>query len=174
MRIHHGSGKSSVKNRLPEVVSQSMVLDTNLLVLLVVGITDRALITKHKKLKAFLPADFDLLSDLIKKSQQLVVTPNTLTESSNRIEQIDMPARTRNFVISELILETHEDCLASNTAVQAKEFIRLGLTDSVLLDITDKSRFLLTTDLDLYLAALHRGESAFNFNHIRLAAFDTQ
>ena len=152
-----------------------MVLDTNLLVLLVVGITDRALITKHKKLKAFLPADFDLLSDLIKKSQQLVVTPNTLTEASNLIGQIDKHARTRIFdTFRALILKTHEHCLASNTAVQAKEFIRLGLTDSVLLDITDKSRFLLTTDLDLYLAALHRGESAFNFNHIRLAAFDTQ
>jgi hypothetical protein len=35
------------------------------------------------------------------------------------------------------------------------------------MEIADKRRAILTTDLDLYLAACARGISAVNFNHIR-------
>ena len=48
--------------------------------------------------------------------------------------------------------------------------MRLGLTDAVSLRTNGESRYLLTTDLDLYLAALSRGQQAENFNHIREAA----
>ena len=42
-----------------------MFIDTNLLVLLVVGETDKALISKHRRTRAYRVEDYDLLVKLI-------------------------------------------------------------------------------------------------------------
>ncbi len=44
---------------------RSALLDTNLFLLLIVGLYDKKLIEKHKRTKAFTPEDFDLLVELI-------------------------------------------------------------------------------------------------------------
>lgn len=59
-----------------------LLLDSNLLVLLIVGIHDPTLISKHKRLEIFEKADFDRLSIFCEYFVGgLVVTPNTLTEA---------------------------------------------------------------------------------------------
>ena len=58
-------------------------LDTNLFVLLVVGSESRDLISKHRRLEHYSPEDYDILLDLLEGADQLFVTPNTLTETSN-------------------------------------------------------------------------------------------
>ena len=42
-----------------------------------------------------------------------------------------------------------------------------GLADAALLETAAKDVALLTTDFDLYNAALKKGAKAFNFNHLR-------
>ncbi|MFZ5450700.1 MAG: PIN domain-containing protein [Thermodesulfobacteriota bacterium] len=145
-----------------------LVIDTNLLLLFVVGITNRNLITRHKRLKEFCLEDYDLLCQVIKSSFEVLVTPNTLTETSNLLGYINEPARTQLFeTFHSFIQSTQEEYIDSRIASNAMEFLRLGLTDSGLLEITNESRSILTTDLDLYLSALSRGLSAVNFNHLR-------
>jgi hypothetical protein len=98
----------------------------------------------------------------------LLVTPNTLTETSNLVSQIAEPARTkiaetfRNFVRI-----TRERYVESTRAVEHSGFPRLWLTDSAILTELDDKHVLLTADLDLYLAALQQGRNAVNFNHLR-------
>ena len=60
-----------------------------------------------------------------------------------------------------------ETYIPSNVAVQRQEYLRLGLTDSVLLELTVSSAFLLTTDLGLYLAAANAKLPVENYNHIK-------
>jgi hypothetical protein len=146
----------------------SLVIDTNLLVLFVVGTTKRGFVTRHKRLKAFSLEDFDLLCRVIASTAEVLVTPNTLTETSNILGYIDEPARTEVFqTFRSLVPSMQEEFVESRTAVGAKEFLRLGLTDAALLEIASESRSLLTVDLDLYLSVLNRGASAVNFNHLR-------
>jgi len=147
---------------------RDLVIDANLLLLFVVGFVNRELISRHKRLKAFSTDDFDLLCEVLSSSQNVVVTPNTLTETSNLLGQIDEPAHSQLFNgFRSLIGSSQEEHVSSQVAAEAKEFIRLGLTDAALLELTDSSRSLLTTDLELYLATLNRGASAVNFNHLR-------
>lgn len=68
-------------------------LDTNLFVLLVVGSESRDLITKHRRLEHYSPEDYDTLLELLEGSDQLFVTPNTLTETSNLVSQHGEPER---------------------------------------------------------------------------------
>jgi len=101
-----------------------------------------------------------------------MVTPNTLTETSNLIGYIAEPARTKILnVFCDFIRALDEHYCESRLAISRKEFIRLGLTDSVLLHETTDSSILLTADLDLYLAAVNEGYPAKNFNHFREAAY---
>lgn len=150
------------------MAATAIVLDTNLLVLLVVGLASPDYVLQHKRLRAYSQSDFTLLKELISAAPVIIVTPNTLTEASNLLRQIPEPARTHIALTFRAILElTEEHYVESRQAAERKEFVRLGLTDAVLLNTTAEAHVLLTADLDLYLAAVNDGRSAVNFNHYR-------
>src|SRR5690606_37961335 len=69
----------------------SILLDTNLLVLVCVGQTGLGNISKHKRLRAFDEADFILLRNILEESRELVTLPNIATEASNLIRQTADP-----------------------------------------------------------------------------------
>ena len=147
-----------------------LFVDANLLVLLVVGLTGRDLIGKHRRLRDYRAEDYDILLDLISGVEKVFVTPNTLTEASNLLAQHRDPEKTlffdtlRRFIIQ----ESEEVVIASAVASNNPTFGRLGLTDAVLMEAISETTPLLTVDLDLYLAALNEGqETAVNFNHLR-------
>jgi hypothetical protein len=144
-----------------------IVLDANLLLLLAVGLTSRAYISNHKRLQGYEEPDFDLLTGLI-GSAAILVTPNTLTETSNLARQIKEPARTQiSRQLRQICTILEEHYVQSSRAAGYKEFLRLGLADAAQLDLAGASHTLLTVDLDLYLAAVGRGLKAENFNHYR-------
>ena len=148
---------------------RTLLLDSNLLVLLVVGLASPSYVRVHKKLTAFDVSDFELLEQLLTRASEVLVTPNTLTETSNLLAYIAEPARTsimRTFAA--IIGRTREIFVDSATAVRRTEFVRIGLTDSAMLHAARDDFVVLTTDLDLYLAASAQiGERAVNFNHVR-------
>ncbi len=143
-------------------------LDSNLLILLVVGLVDPELIARHKRTKKFSVEAYELLSESLQSLDNVLVTPNTLTEASNLLAQYRDPVREELFqMLRNLIERTEETMVASADASRDSAFPRLGLTDAVLLDVVSAETPLLTTDLGLYIASLDRkGEnSAFNFNY---------
>ena len=151
------------------MLPQRIYIDANLLVLLVVGETDKRLISKHRRLSDFQEEDYERLTRLINQIDQVLVTPNTLTEASNLLAQHKEPERSRFFDVLRILIEKYEEIVvASKTASHNSEFNRLGLTDSVLLEAISNSNPLITVDLKLYLAAISRSEeSAFNFRHFQ-------
>ena len=146
----------------------AVLLDTNLLILLIVGTADRSYIIKHKRLRAYTEDDFNLLLRIIAPMSPIIVTPNILTEASNLASQIAEPARTHIAMTFRAVLgEIEERYVASRRAVEQPEFPRLWLTDAGILDEMTDSHVLLTADLGLYLAALERGHEAVNFTYSR-------
>lgn len=112
--------------------------------------------------------DFSLLQALLKGASAVVLTPNTLTETSNLATKINEPAKSQILLTLAVISHDFAEIYhPSRDASEGAEFTRLGLTDSVLLDIGRPDTVLLTTDNGLYLAALERGQQAINFNHHR-------
>lgn len=147
---------------------KQIVLDTNLLVLLVVGNTDQKLITKHKRTNVFSPQDYLLLNLFLEDYPRIVVTPHILAETSNLAAQIGGPDKSRilktlgDFIAAHQELQHH-----SRSVVNSPCFVRLGLTDSVILEVLHDGLPLLTDDFNLYLQALNSNNQAFNFNHLR-------
>lgn len=146
-----------------------ILIDTNLLILLVVGGTDTALIVKHKRTRSFEPDDYVLLVSMLSSFDKIVVTPHILAETSNLIAQTDEVTRDRlRRTFANLIpLQDEVHHPASNTILH-QAFLRLGLADCAILDLVDDDLSLITTDLDIYLqASKQHPDSAINFNHVR-------
>ena len=150
--------------------ARPIVLDANLLVLLIVGIASPTYIGIHKRLRAYSLQDFDLLTRLLETASRIIVTPNTLTEAVNLGRQIKEPARTRILqAFRSVVADTTEIYIASVQASRRNEFLRLGLTDAVVLGSAAAQDTIVTADLDLYLEAARQGRKVINFNHYREA-----
>ena len=133
--------------------ASQILIDANLLSLLVVGTVDRRLVGKHRRVRIFEPEHYDLLLDLLYQTHQpAVVTPNTLTEVSNLLED----GQDKRFLrqLKEFVEASEEIVVASCTATNNRAYERLGLSDAVLLEIASAERPLVTVDLDLYHATL--------------------
>ncbi len=125
-------------------------LDANLLVLLVVGATDTSLIARHRRLQAFDALDYERLVDLLVNYQQVLVTPNTLTETSNLLSQHGEPQRSRFFDTFRSLIEINKEIVVTS------------------LEALTPETPVLTVDLNLYLAALSKSPTAaFNFTHLQ-------
>lgn len=125
---------------------------------------------KHKRLQELVVEDFDLLRTKLRWVPSIIVTPNTLSEASNLIDHIGDPARSRIYGTLRDLLHapnTSEVCIECQTGAGRLELPRLGFTDCTLLEVCASGAPLLTVDLAIYLAALHQGSEAINFNHLR-------
>ena len=147
---------------------KSVVLDANLLILLAVGRASPEHVATHKRLGGYSNADFDLLSNLLARASRIVVTPNTLTEATNLAAYIAEPVRALIMaVFRHMLTETEEVYVESVRASRHPAFLRLGLTDCVVLETATMDHTIVTTDLGLYLEASRLGKEVINFNHLR-------
>jgi transcription termination factor NusB len=148
--------------------ARRILIDANLLVLFVVGQTGRQLITKHRRLREFSVDDYDRLVGMLRRVE-LVVTPNTLTETSNLLAQHNEPERSRFLDVLRYVIENSQEItVASVDASRSRVFRRLGLTDAAVLDVVSAETPLLTVDLDLFIAASTKDpQAAVNFRHLR-------
>ena len=148
--------------------ARRILIDANLLVLFVVGQTGRQLITKHRRLREFSVDDYDRLVGML-RMVELVVTPNTLTETSNLLAQHNEPERSRFLDVLRYVIENSQEItVASVDASRSRVFRRLGLTDAAVLDVVSAETPLLTVDLDLFIAASTKDpKAAVNFRHLR-------
>jgi len=145
-----------------------LALDTNLLLVLVVGLSDRNLVGKVKRTRPFEPEDYDLLLEVIARFDQLIVTPHVFAETSNLLGQDDDPrCRTLRSKLGELMSLHDEQHVPAITVSQHPDFLRLGVADCGMLSLLDDATVLLTADLALYLAAAQRDPNSMNFTHLR-------
>ena len=144
-------------------------VDTSLLLLFVVGSVGRNLIAKHRRLQEYTAEDFETLANLLRRVDQICVTPNTLTEASNLLSQHGEPERSlilENLRV--LIEESREIVVQSVEASSNSAFVGLGLTDAALLEAISEEIPLVTVDWSLFNAALNKGiYNCVNFNHHR-------
>ncbi|MDT7041626.1 PIN domain-containing protein [Candidatus Nitronereus thalassa] len=148
---------------------KQIIIDANLMVLLVVGLTNPDLIERHKRTrKVFQKEDLDLLKKVLSGFDQILLTPHILTETSNLVSQIGEPAISQvRITLSKLLQSIEETFDPSVEVVKHQSYVRLGLTDCSILRLMGKSVTLLTADLSLFLDAAKSNPNAINFNYLR-------
>ncbi len=152
--------------------NRTLLLDTNLLLLLAVGRCDYRLIPRFRRTSIFTVEDYALLEEIVAEYRGLVTTPNVLTEVSNLAGQLGEPARRAVFErLRDDIKTMDERRVLSREAVDADPFVRFGLTDTVIGVLASADLLVLSTDLPLTNRLLQAALPAVNFNHLRPSPF---
>jgi hypothetical protein len=148
--------------------NRKLLVDSNILLLYIVGSLSLDRIARHKRTDTFTVEDYWRLSKLLDQFGGIVVTPNVLTEVSNLLAYTD--ERSRLLLLAWLgsrVAALDERYVPSREAVEAAEFSRLGLTDASILSCPTQDLTVLTDDIHLYLALQRKGAEVINFNHLR-------
>ncbi len=152
--------------------TKGLLIDTNLLLLYVVGMYDPDRIQIFKRTMAFTVDEFLLLATIFESFDKVITTPNVLTEVSNLSGQL--PKNLHSYFYSDFaarIPVLAERYTASGTISASAHFNKFGLTDSGIVDTVKDSYLVLTDDLMLFGYLQNFGIDAINFNHIRQLAW---
>ena len=127
-----------------------IVIDTNALVILVLGLMDPRLIEGHKRTSIYDMRDFDDLLVMIGDVKQLVIIPNVWTEVDNLLNGFT-GQRKDDYVaaLTELIPQVAEEYITTSVATTEASFYDLGITDSLLLQLSRNYDLLITGDSQL-------------------------
>lgn len=145
----------------------SVLVDTNLLVLLSVGLYKPDRISSFKRTDQYTLDDFTLVTRIIGSVERRVTTPHILAEVDNLTRQ--MPTREHKSVaaIMALLIEGQfEIYTPSRTAVRHEKYPILGLTDCATIAASEQA-LVLTDDFPLANILAHLGRDAVNINHLR-------
>lgn len=144
-----------------------ILLDTNLLLLYIVGAVDRKHIGTFKRTMQFTPEDYELVSGIVGRFDRLVSTPNILTEVCNLLGQLPTNVHATFFTaFAAGIRLIEEKYIKSGEVSDHPEFTRLGLTDTGIIHVA-RQHLVLTTDWPLSNSLASAGVDVINFNHIR-------
>jgi hypothetical protein len=138
------------------------LIDTNLLLVYVVGQTDPRLLKRNHHTKQY-ESDFPLVKSVVEYFQKVYTTPNILTEVSNLGQDLKEQFFATLGNVTNILAE--EYC-ASRNAVADSCFRKLGLTDAGVAHVSGKC-LVVTADFALYQTLRNRNIAAVNFNHIR-------
>ena len=135
-----------------------IVIDSNALVVLILGLMDENLIEKHKRTSVYTKNDFLKLCHVIQSFENLVVLPNIWTEVDNLLNNFSGGYK-RDYVlkIKELVSLTSEKYLKTNVATKTFIFENIGLTDALILELAKDCELLITSDSQLSDFAIANG-----------------
>ena len=147
---------------------KGILVDTNVLLLYIIGSVDFQLIGKHKRTRAFTVEEYRVLNRLLSQFERIVTTPGILTETNNLAGQIGNPARDAIFeAFGRAVADMKERHVPAVRLVNERTFLPLGLTDSGISIAARKGFLVLTDDFPLYGNLVAQGRDVINFNHLR-------
>jgi len=147
--------------------ANGLLIDTNILVVLLVGRTNRQRIPQCKRTQSYTVAEYELLERLVGQFTIVITTPHLLTEVSNLDPLNGRERVTFQNVYREWVDSAKEFYDESRSLVVETVFDRLGLADAAITFVARKGMLVLTDDAPLYGMLSARGIDAINFNHIR-------
>ncbi len=143
---------NEVQSLLIKYKSRGIIIDTNILLLYLVGLVNRERIPRFKRTAQFIPEDYDLLLQLVDNFQKIITTPNILTEVSSLANQLGEPERSQCLdTFKWLISQVTEEYQESNIVAGQELFTRFGLTDCGIILLAKNKYIVLTDDLKLHL-----------------------
>ncbi len=139
------------------------LIDTNALIILLLGVIDPNLFRRHKRTSIYEEQDFNDLLVMIGDVKNLVVLPNVWTEVDNLLNNFG--GRYKDKYVEEItrtIKSTTEKFLESHKATESPGFFDLGLTDSLLLEYSKECELLITSDSSLSDYAVAYGVTVYD------------
>jgi hypothetical protein len=163
-----------MKHELLQLISRyrsaGIFLDTNLLLLYLIGKFDPDRIERFKRTEKFSYEDFQILLRIMRPFKIIRTLPHVLAEVNSLSGQLhsNILASFREKFKAQIEL-FQEASPTSINASQRPEFRYLGLTDAAIILESIGKWLVLTDDLPLYVALNKAGVDVLNFTAIRYA-----
>jgi hypothetical protein len=151
--------------------AKGVLVDTNLLVLYLVGTVNRQRILNFKRTGDFDIEDYDLLVRLIDWFGKLIATPHVLSQVSDLTDLTGNELAEVRALFKLLVEQIEERYDGSRSLVGDPAFERFGLTHAAVATVCSRGILVLTTDSRLQLALQKRNVDSLNFNHVRPLAW---
>jgi len=150
------------------MVRGALVLDTPIVLVLVVGAVDPALLGSIQHLRAYNPDDYPLVLRIASSYTLIAVTPHVLTEVAYFITKVrGSTGAELRLKFGELVQAFRERKPPTRRLARRAEFRWLDVADCSLLDAAGRNDVLFTGDAKLMDQQLRLGGQAINLNHLR-------
>jgi hypothetical protein len=156
-----------VRQLIDQHCGSGLLVDTNLLLLYLIGRTNKYRIPRFKRTQAYTIEDFDLLERFMAEFKTLITTPHVLTEASNLGDLHGEEHEALRSWFVRTVEQSREHYDESRLLAKEDCFHRLGLTDAAIAALARHNYLFLTDDFDLYSTLARQGADAINFNHLR-------
>jgi hypothetical protein len=149
---------------------QTVMVDTNILLLLVVGSTDLRRVGDMPRTKQYDADDYNNASYIVRGFRWAVTTPHVLSQTSDLLRSTRAYgelAESLSRKLQAVFLLTQEHFVPARVLAKPKEFRSVGLADASVLDAARRGCTILTDDLILHNVVLSRGGKSINFTERR-------
>lgn len=152
---------------------KGILVDTNILILWIVGSANPKMISKFSRTQHFKLEDYRILVRILASFSKIVTTPNILTEVSNLIvkgikgdELSKCFKKLAEALSAEALIKLEEYYIESSIVTRVDKISNFGITDCSILELS-RNRYLVLTD-DSKLAGYLQGYNVdtINFNYL--------
>lgn len=147
-----------------------VMLDTNLLVMYLIGTYNPELVPEFKRTETYTVDDFEMLQYYVSQFDKLIVTPHVLAETWNFVEKI--PKHEFQDFLNKAVpfLEVcDEEQVDKNDILLSGSFSFIGVTDmGVIRAAQSRKCLVITDDLRAYAYFFENGVDTININHLRI------
>ncbi len=154
----------------PETV-KGIIIDTNLLLLFLIGLFDKNQIEKVRRIRTYSIDDFEKIIKLIDfYNKEVTVTSNILTEICNLSDGFNIESKYEFFKFLEGFqskLTEHQEPSYSIIQNNQTAFYKFGISDASIVNLAKEKYLVITDDLSLYHFISSKSFAALNYNHLR-------
>lgn len=145
-----------------------ILIDSNALIVLLLGLIDPKLLKNHKTTSIYDEEDFFDLLHVIGDFNQILVLPNIWTEVDNLLNSFGGNYKYQyTQKITEIIKATSEKYINSQAGSECESFFDLGLTDSLVLEQAKCCKLLITSDSKLSDYAIAYGIKVYDLVKVK-------
>jgi rRNA-processing protein FCF1 len=145
-----------------------LLIDTNLLVLLVVGSVNPQRIAQFKRTRQYSAADYRLLLRIASCFEHWFTVAHVMAEVSNLTDLNGIERRFARIKLKEVLATIREPWISSNRAAETEPYQAFGLADAAIITAArEHGLAVLTSDLDLYRKLCAEDIPALNFAHLQ-------
>lgn len=149
-------------------VRRGLLIDTNLLVLLVIGLVNPARIATHDRTSVYTAADYTLLFNFAARYQRLYTLPHVLAEVSNLAVIKGQESSASRAYLKALIEDLFEELKPSHEAAAERAYAWLGLVDAAIISVARQYQCnVITADVALFNALQREGIPVITFMQLR-------
>jgi len=162
--------KSFFIDKIKKYQNKGIFIDSNLLLLFFIGTINKDYIAKFKRTSAYIPEDYDTLTLFVNQFNNIITSPNILTEVNNLANSLSGEYKIAFYkIFADSISVLEEKYFSSKKALDNPIFHKFGLTDTTILELITGQYLLLTDDFKLSKYAEEKlNLDVLNFNHIRI------